>query len=58
MGGFTWSVCPPLVVLALVERPLPPNELQVVEIDYRREGANCGAWTAQILESSLSGGFR
>ena len=37
-GGVTWSVCPPLVVLALVERPLPPNELQVVEIDYRREG--------------------
>jgi hypothetical protein len=33
----TWSLCPPLVVPAVVERPLPPNELQVVEIDYRRE---------------------
>ena len=30
-------MCPPLVVHAVVERPLPPNELQVVEIDYRRE---------------------
>jgi hypothetical protein len=37
LGGVTWSLCPPLVVHAVVERPLPPNELQVVEIDYRRE---------------------
>ena len=40
LGGVTrvtWNLCPPMVVPAVVERPLPPNELQVVEIDYRRE---------------------
>ena len=36
-GGGWWSLCPPLVVPAVDEGALPPNELQVVEIDYKRE---------------------
>jgi hypothetical protein len=39
VGGFGGapSLCPTLVVPAVDESALPPNELEVVEIDYRRE---------------------
>jgi hypothetical protein len=39
VGGFGGapSLCPTLVVPAVDEGALPPNELEVVEIDYRRE---------------------
>jgi hypothetical protein len=55
VGGFggAASLCPSLVVPAVDEGALPPNELEVVDIDYRMEKVEIGytLWRLDGIDS-------